>query len=528
MSTGEAVCYSGAPDHRGLRIRRYLPIRPCGSQASRLLTPASDCVVAAFHRSVDNLVAGFKERVIYTDERGTLPPTCQSSTDALVDYVDSVASKIGPCSPISPAEYAGTKLGSKRAIYLRAVDNLQNRPMPMSRMASLAFFVKREATLHSKRQVPRIISPRSPEFNVLLGRFLQPVEHRIYDALAAARGSDVVIAKGLTQQRKAELIVSKLQRYGCCVGLDASRFDQSVRDGLLRLEHSLYARLFPNRRDLAYLLKHQLTVQGFGRVPDGVVRYKGPAMRCSGDVNTSLGNCIISVVMAHNYLAQHNIDGDILCDGDDCLLFVPPASLPLLSNLHEWYLGYGLRMKVEAPAYVPEQVEFCQSRPVWDGTQWLLCRNPQKAFNTDGFVPHSLGKKEALVHLRAVGLCGLSMAAGMPMFDAFYHSLVLAGKTGKWDPDALGGICYQHRLQRAAGHSAVSKPVTPDARISFWRAFGIHPNEQLLVEEAILGCDWTSGADPKERRQLIGHNPSADQTRIFPDRTFGVVFANHG
>lgn len=529
MATGEALCHSKAPDHRRLRTRRYLDAKPCGSTASRLLTPASDCVVAAFSRSVTNLEAGFKERVIYTDEHGSLPPPCLSDLSAADAFLAEVARKVGRCSPISPVAYAGTKLGSKRKVYMRAVENLWMRPQPMSRMASLAFFVKREATLHSKRQVPRIISPRSPEFNVLLGRFLQPVEHRIFAALGAARGSSSpVIAKGMTQQQKAEVIVEKLQRFGCCVGLDASRFDQSVRDRLLEMEHKLYLQLFPNRRDLAYLLKHQLTVEGYGRVPDGQVRYKGPAMRCSGDVNTSLGNCIISVVLAHLFLQQHDIDGDILCDGDDCLLFIPPASLPLLHNLDEWYLGFGLRMKVEAPAYEPEQVEFCQSRPVWDGERWVLCRNPFKAFNTDGFVPHSLDERQALVHLRAVGLCGLSMAAGMPMFDAFYRSLVLAGKTGKWDPDALGGICYQYRLQVAAGHCAVSRVVSPDARLSFWRAFGVHPNVQLLVERDCRGCDWTSGAAPKQRRHLIGHNPSAHQTSLFPDRTFGVVFANHG
>jgi hypothetical protein len=524
------VCCSSAPDHRRLRVRRYLDVRPCGSaRASRLLTPLSDCTVAAFSRSVTNLEAGFKERVLYTDAAGSQPPPCRSGFAAQHDYLDEVARCVGPCNPISPSEYAGLKKGSKRTIYQRAVHNLVHRPVPLRQMASLAFFVKREATLHCKRQVPRVISPRSPEFNVLLGRYLQPIEHKVFAALAAARGSSTpVIAKGMTQQEKATVIVEKLARYGCCVGLDAKRFDQSIRSELLSLEHSLYTRLYRGSRGLRALLACQMSVEGMGRCPDGDIRYRGPAMRCSGDVNTSLGNCIISVVLAHCYLAERGIVGDIFCDGDDCLLFVPPASLPLLDNLSEWYLGYGLRMTVEEPAFEPEQVEFCQSRPVFDGQQWVLCRAPQKALNTDGFVPYHLSRVGALIHIRAVGLCGLSLAAGLPIFDVFYSSLVAHGRTGRWDPVALGGICYQHRLQVKAGNVAHSRPVHPDARISFWRAFGIHPDEQLVMEELIRSCDWASGCDPDQRRPMSDRDPSDHFFSYYPDRTLGVVFANHG
>ncbi len=470
-----------------------------------------------------NLEAGFKERVLYIDAAGTPPPACQSDTAPMVECLATVARYVGICTPISPSEYAGSKKGSKRTIYMRAVENLVHKPKTLREAASLAYFVKREATQHTKRQVPRVISPRSPEFNVLLGRFLHVAEPRIYEALQRLVGSDQhVIAKGLTQQEKAAVIVSKLQKFGCCVGLDASRFDQSIGRELLELEHGLYKQLFPGSRSLQALLRCQLTVEGCGRCPDGLLRYRGPAMRCSGDVNTSLGNCIISVVMAWCYLRQHGIAGDILCDGDDLLLFLSPGSLSLLHGLPAWYLGYGLRMKVEAPAFEPEQVEFCQSKPVFDGAEWVLCRNPSKAFNTDGFVPHYLGEREALVHMRAVGLCGLSLAAGMPMFDAFYDSLVAAGKTGRWDMHALGGICYQQRLQVKAGHTMRSRPVHPDCRMSFWRAFGVHPDEQIAMEALIRRCVWSQGSHPSTRRQLSGCNPSAHFFAFYPFRTGDV------
>jgi len=178
------------------------------------------------------------------------------------------------------------------------------------------------------------------------------------------------------------------------------------------------------------------------------------------------------------------VRGAIFCDGDDCLLFIAPKHLHLLAGLEAWYLGYGLRMKVEPPAYEPEQVEFCQSRPVFDGSDWVLCRNPAKAMNTDGFVVFDIGAR-APIHNRSVGLCGLSMAAGLPIFDVFYSRLVVTGRTGKFDHSVLQGIGMQHAIQVRAGHRAVSRPVHPDARVSFAAAFGISVSDQLIIEQQI-------------------------------------------
>lgn len=505
-------------------MKRYEDVAPCGTVGTRLLTPLSDSVVAAFSRSVTNLEAGFKERVLYIDEKGTLPPACRADLGELAGFLDRVAQHVGPCKPCTVTDYVMSKRGSKRNLYAAAAKSLVHRPATLGQLSSLSFFVKREATLWTKRQVPRVISPRTPEFNILLGRFLQPVEHRIFDALQQACGSpSPVVAKGLTQEAKASIIVDKLAAYGCCVGLDASRFDQSIGCHLLNLEHSLYTRLFPGSRTLRYLLQQQLAVAGVGRCPDGFIRYRGPAMRCSGDVNTSLGNCIISVVLAHAFLADHGIAGDIFCDGDDCLLFVPPASLHLLRNLSAWYLGFGLRMKVEEPAFEPERVEFCQSRPVHTGSRWVLCRSPAKAFNTDGFVPFELSVRDARVHLRSVGLCGLSMAAGLPLFDSFYSGMVKHGITGRFDTALLGGLGMQHAIEVRGGRHASSSPVTPECRMSFWRAFGISPEEQIAFERLLDSMDMSQHVVASDRRQLSGHDPRDHLLNYFPDRTDSVV-----
>jgi hypothetical protein len=75
------------------------------------------------------------------------------------------------------------------------------------------------------------------------------------------------------------------------------------------------------------------------------------------------------------YFLEHGIEGDVVNDGDDLVMFVPESSLSTLADLESWYSNWGLRMKVEPPAYFPEQVEFCQSRPVWTPSGWVNFEN---------------------------------------------------------------------------------------------------------------------------------------------------------
>jgi hypothetical protein len=351
-------------------------------------------------------------------------------------------------------------------------------------LAKLRFFTKWETTLWEKPQVPRIISPRDARFNYLLGRFLHPIEHKLYNACARLFDTDVVIAKGLTLQAKGALIASKLKPGYVAVGLDASRFDQTIGEELLKVEHSIYNRLYGCRL-LRSLLKQQLHNEGVAYCRDGKCHAEIGAMRCSGDQNTSLGNCLISVLLARLYFDEHHMDGDVLNDGDDLIMFIPAEDLPKLDDLSSWYLSWGLRMKVEPPAYEPEQVEFCQGRPVWKPDGYVLVRNPFRAFNKDYCGGSKLEHwNHYLEHLRAVGVCGLSLAAGIPLLQEFYSWGVANGKTGKFT-EYTAGLGYQHKIQVQHGHLSRREVVDPMTRESFAKAFGIEAGQQLDIESAI-------------------------------------------
>lgn len=439
--------------------------------------------VAPFGKGVDNVVSGMKERVFWIDSEGSTPPPCMRKWEDLSCLINDVSGYVGPSSRVSGGDFIATRSGSKRKMYQQAREDLMAKPTPLTELAKLSFFTKTESTLWNKQQVPRIVSPRSFGFNYLLGKYLRPIEHKIFDALAALFNTNVCVAKGLTQLAKGNLIADKLKPGYVCVGLDASRFDQTIGRQLLMAEHQIYKLCYSGDKLLASLLRCQLHNKGVARCRDGIVHADIGAMRCSGDQNTSLGNCIVSCLLAKLYFLEHNIvDGDVLNDGDDLLMFIPKSELPKLADLTSWYSEWGLRMKVEDFAEEPEDVEFCQSKPVWTERGYLLVRNWKKAFNTDFAGGMKIARMEDyLVHMRNVGLCGLAMAAGVPMHQAMYSSAVRHGRTGKFTTE-LGGLHYQARIEWASGACARPIPICWRTRDSFWKAFGVSPSQQTAIE----------------------------------------------
>lgn len=476
---------SGAPGHAKLRVRRFTPLRPLKSLYYRSFHGLGCTPVAPFSKGIENVVSGMKERVFYIDESGRRKPPCFRQCCDLAPLITQLNHHVPTCNRATGAEFLATRTGSKRVVYERAKRDLQDKAATLAGLAKLSFFTKWESTIWSKKQVPRIVSPRDPRYNYLLGRYLLPLEHHLYDAMGQLFMGEPVIAKGMTQEAKGEAIAAKLRPGWVAVGLDASRFDQTIGAELLKAEHMIYKSAYPGDRLLANLLREQLRNKGTAYCRDGLVHADIGAMRCSGDQNTSLGNCMISCLLAKLYFLEHGFEGDVLNDGDDLIMFLHKSNLHHLQDLGDWYLQWGLRMKVEEPAYSPEQVEFCQSKPVWTPTGYKLVRNPRKAFNTDYSGGNRLESYDNYrVHLRSVGVCGLSMAAGIPLFQEFYAKGIHLGKTGKFTSD-VAGLGYQHEIQVRAGFLARKQPIDPRTRESFAQAFGIEAGQQLEIEDAI-------------------------------------------
>lgn len=484
---------------KGMSVKRWSPLRSRTKRYYRTVHELSDRVVQPFDTSLVNVISGMKERVFFINSLGEKRPPCLRDFKECANLIAKVVEFVGVSTRVAGAAFLRSRSGSKRRMYERAVVDMREKHTKLEKLAEIKFFVKTEGTQHVKKQVPRIISPRSFGFNYLLGRYTMSVEHKIFDAMRQLFQGETVVAKGLSQQAKGELIAGKLKTGYVCVGLDASRFDQTIGEQLLKLEHAVLLGCFDHCPKLAALLRLQLRNKGVAMCNDGMVRANIGAMRCSGDQNTSLGNCVISCLLAAKYFEENNIvGGDIFNDGDDLLMFVRKDQLHILDNLGEWYLQWGLRMKVEEPAHIPEQVEFCQSKVCFGPDGWILVRDWRKVINTDCFANAKVDSFDKYrVHMRNVGLCGLSMAAGLPILQAYYALLVEQGLTGKC---ALDWKKYQRDIQEKAGYSCKARDVSATSRISFELAFGVTPYEQIAYESKIR--TWTLAAQPIDTRHI--------------------------
>jgi len=311
-----------------------------------------------------------------------------------------------------------------------------------------------------------------------VGRYLKLFEGECFAAIGRISGYPVIL-KGLNADGVAQQLWENWQQFEdpVCVGLDASRFDQHISADALRFEHSIYNDVFRSPH-LAELLSWQLRNTGYARVDGHCVKYTVDGGRMSGDINTSLGNCIIMVAIVQGYLASRQIRGRLGNNGDDCALFIERRDLPKMSGISDWFLDFGFKLTIEDTVDVFEHVGFCQCYPVLVGGRWRMVRDPFVAVSKDCVSLLSWGSEEEFATWRdAIGTCGLELTRGVPVWESFYQALKSGDRQGGMEAVYQSGIGHLAKGVRAV-------EIDDNARHSFWRAFGITPDEQVALEQS--------------------------------------------
>lgn len=458
------------------------------------VSPSID--IAPFNHNIDTLERAVKERVFFVKENGQFVPPPRPQEGYFQSCLDETTALLEPLLP-STAPWTHQEFldsyrdGRKKKVYKQALDRYETESINIKDESRVSVFVKREKTDRTTKldPVPRVISPRSPIFNVEIGVYLKKLEHMMFKSINQLFGHDTVF-KGYTYERQAELLREKWDSFHCpvAVGLDASRFDQHVSKEALKWEHAQYLKCFhgSDQRKLSNLLKLQLNNYCSGNAPDGKLKYTVEGTRMSGDMNTSLGNCLIMCCMIHQYSLDRGVKISLANNGDDCVVFMEKRDLLAFSTgLDAWFRKMGFNMTVEKPVYTFEHIEFCQTKPIFDGNMWTMCRNPWTALSKDSvMLDHRKGFFK--LWLNAVGTGGLSLAGGLPIFDSFYRMLQRSGSssyksnTREWNIEDLSGMTSWSFRHGGSGRSSCQ--VTDDARISFWDAFGVLPDDQVELE----------------------------------------------
>lgn len=470
--------------------------------------------IGVHNNTLVNIMRALRERVFAVEgPDGLQPPPAPvaGAFDRLRDFRSQLLNKIGPCHPITLREFLGKYKGAKLTMYTKAVEDLETLGIERKH-AFLKAFIKGEfVDLDTKADpAPRLIQPRDPKYNAALGRFIQPLERRVYRAIKRMFG-DHTVMKGFNAEDVGKIAARKWAKFldPACVGLDASRFDQHVSVAALKWEHSVYMALCPDedKQELAELLSWQISNVGHAYLNEASVTYTVEGRRMSGDMNTALGNCLLMCALVWTYARKVGVPIELMNNGDDCQVIMEKENLPkFVAGLQAWFVEMGFTMKVEPPRYVLEQMEFCQAKPVCVDGSWIMCRNPFVCISKDVTWKAPDSGSPVKVYnewAHGVGGCGLSLCSGMPVLQAFYEYLQRGSpipKRTRFDTAKHGGaLTYM-----SGGLCRTRSPVSASTRYSFWMAWGITPDSQEEKERYYEGLEPCTSV-----RQMIGDQPIA-------------------
>lgn len=447
--------------------------------------------------TISNLERGVLERVFFVKKGDQLvrPPQPQPGVvnHRLRRFKLELSKVLPSTTPVKREDFPLLYEGRKRTRYQKAVEDLKRLAI-RERDSYITVFGKVEKTNFDAKPdaVQRIISPRSYRYNVEVGRFLKPLEHQVVSSVDRVFGSKTIF-KGLNASDAGEMAYQKWNTIEdpVAIGLDASRFDQHVSVPMLKWEHEIYLRCFNSgdRDELAKLLKWQLTTTAAGYCRDGKLKFRARGGRCSGDMNTGLGNCLLMCALVWTYCRGKGLTRfELMNNGDDCVVIINKNHLThFIDGLDKWFHEMGFNMKVEKPVYIFEQIEFCQAHPVYDGVSWRMVRTPQVSMEKDSIsIKPFFNQNGMATWCNAVGEAGLSLTGGLPVLQEYYNSFTRVPRSKrsrrgrskvKLDPTMETGM-----MMLAKGMNEKYRPISTMARVSYCLAFGVTPEEQIVME----------------------------------------------
>lgn len=472
---------------------------------------------------LDTMLRAINERVFHVKDavtgelRAPFQPDDQVFESRCGSIRDRMLKMVSPTPVWSHQQLVAMYHGRRGTVYEQARMKLQSRRVQRADSFIRGFGKPEKTNVTSKPDaVQRVISPRNPVYNLAVGVWIRPFEHKIYSGIRKLWGEST-IAKGLNAIETASLIKHKFNsfRNPVAIGVDAKRFDQHCSTQALEFEHSVYNKHF-NSPELRKLLKWQLDNHVTVKCANGRIKYRVAGGRMSGDMNTALGNCLLMCIMMMAYKEHLGIEFKLINNGDDCVIFCERENEQLIhSTIFDYFRSFGFELVTEPSVYTLEQVEFCQTQPVFNGIGYIMCRNPHISQSKDAIslspFPNE-GYYRKWIH--AVGDGGLALTAGIPIVQEYYMCMKRNGKHGD-----IKDVRFleQGLFKYGNGITQNYREITPEARYSFYLAFGVLPDVQRARESYLstLKLPYSYALD---ENGIVGNNHPT---------CFGKTYASH-
>jgi len=434
-------------------------------------------------------------RVFYVKRDGRFVRPLQPEPNAWKLLMRRVRTKIvkstPPVSKISTIQFLARYSGPKLRSYEQAAESLQYVPLCAEDFRIGAFIKKEKQDLG---KCPRVIRPISVRANLELGKFVYPLEKAIYNTINNLCARDgctrVTVTKGLNTFQLGKAAADKWARFTnpVTVNLDCERFDQHVSVPALQWARSVLVGCIHNdadgqdQKELQWLLDQQNITELVARCNDGRIWAKVNGTLDSGVMNTSLYGVLLMFSMVWSLVREMHIEYEILCAGDDTNVIMERSDAAEFERrIQGWGRMFGFSIKIESVTDELEKMVFCRMQPVFDGEKWRMVRDVADALCRDSLSIKPIVNAKSYDTLRhSISQCGLSICPGIPMMQSFYQMLGRGVVAKKVDKDkSMSGMRYM-----ALGLEPKVVPVTDEARLSFYRAFGYTPEQQISMEDA--------------------------------------------
>jgi hypothetical protein len=235
------------------------------------------------------------------------------------------------------------------------------------------------------------------------------------------------------------------------------------------------------------LCAYQRVNKGTGRTGDGEIRFQRRGGRASGDINTASGNVVIVTSLCYEYIRHTRIpfrDVSLIDDGDDHFYLMEESQYARFRACWDaFWPQTGFHFRTEGVVRKLEKILFCRTQPVQTPSGVVMVRRPADVMGKDLNATTPIrNPAEVRAWMSAISECGRSVYSDQPIYSELYEMLgrESVGKRARLsvDPALETGLFWLAR--GVSGRETVVADLT---RLSFFEAFGISPEMQLMMEE---------------------------------------------
>lgn len=391
--------------------------------------------------------------------------------------------------PVSQETIISHCSGDKRSLMLAAQESLLTKSITKSD-ATVKMFLKDDKyvvdyglgfhlnqSVSNKIAYPRCIQYRNKRYCLQLATYLHPIEKMVYSHCDSS--GTPIFAKCRNLSQRGGDLRAKWDSFEKPIAylLDHSKFDAHVSVQLLALATWFHTSCNSDPI-LRELLEMQVNNRGYTK---NGTSYRTRGTRMSGDQNTGLDNSIINYAMLASWVAASGVRAQFYVDGDDSVII---ADRPIDIGV-DHFLQFGMVTKMDCTQEF-EQVEFCQTRPVFDGVSWRCVRNPYRIISRTPWMVGTKWLRKVPDYLYSIGLCEQALNMGLPVAQYLAKNLVEKFSGRKRVRTHLDYVANREYVR--PGRARFVAP-TYECRLSFARAWGISPSEQESIEAGLaLRC----------------------------------------